>query len=185
MKKMGSGGYEIPPHLLSSIIKAVPELSLPELSLIVHSLHMCHIKVGNDSNGMDFRHGLCKVICSVGGNERTAIAYEDCIMNLAKFLTKKNNAGTTKFYNLEMRHYSQEIADKYALLAPHLSPATVARILALVRDSDLDKSVNLRNSFLCRFWNTSRPTTPSLPKRASVPSWRTGTRSGRKTSRYC
>ena len=132
MNKMGSGGHQIPPHLLSSINKIAPELALPELSQLVHSLHMCHIKVGSDRNGMELRHRLCKVICSVGGDERTAIANEFCIMNLAKFLTKKNNAGTTKFYNMEMRHYSQEIADKYALLAPHLSPATVARILALV-----------------------------------------------------
>ena len=135
MKRMGDG-HEIPPKLLTKIDKFAPQLTLPELGLLIGSLHMCHVKIREDAK--ELRHLLCKIICSV--DERSAVAHENCIMNIAKFMSKGSNAGTTGgYYWNEMSRYSQQIADKYQHLVPHLSPRTVARLLILVGKVQLDE----------------------------------------------
>ena len=137
MKRMGDG-YEIPPQLLTKINKFTRELTLPELGLLIGSLHMCHLKIhGTREDAMELHHLLCKVICSV--DKRSAVANENCIMDLAKFMTKGSGLGTMGYYWSDMRHYSQEIADKYQFLVPHLSPRTVARLLILVGKVQLDE----------------------------------------------
>ena len=87
-------------------------------------------------------------------DKRSAVANEDCIMDLAKFV-HGSNAGTkggAHMYMDDMRHYSQEIADKYQLLVPHLSPRTLARLLILVgnvqRRAVLSRELRVEESIL-------------------------------------
>ena len=75
-------------------------------------------------------------------------------MDLAKFVHGSNAGGTggAYMYMDDMRHYSQEIADKYQLLVPHLSPRTVARLLILVgnvqRRAVLSRELRVEESIL-------------------------------------
>ena len=185
MKKMGDG-YEIPPPLLRKINQFARELTLPELGLLIGSLHMCHLKLKGKS-GAELRNHLCKVICSV--DERNAIAYDNCVANLAKFMTRGSGTATLGYYQNDLRHYSQEIADKYLPLMPHLGPQTVARLLNLVSQLfELDALGTKKLQLLCfyRFVNMFRRTTQTLPRRASHLSWlRQGTSIGQRTLPCC
>ncbi len=57
MKRMGDG-YEIPPPLLRKINHFARELSLPELGLLIGSLHMCHLKLKGRSGAEGGREGV-------------------------------------------------------------------------------------------------------------------------------
>jgi len=152
MKRMGDG-HEIPPKLLTKIDKFAPQLTLPELGLLIGSLHMCHVKIREDAK--ELRHLLCKIICSV--DERSAVAHENCIMNIAKFMSKGSNAGTTGgYYWNEMSRYSQQIADKYQHLVPHLSPRTVARLLILILEHVPPNYANFAEACVSSFLASSK-----------------------------
>ena len=58
MKRVGDG-YELPPQLWAKINKFAPQLTLPELGVLIGSLHMCHVKMREDA--LELRHLLYKV----------------------------------------------------------------------------------------------------------------------------